>query len=141
MLNVSKTPISLWIPRTVGIMTIFLLPGGWFLGVLNFYRLGHKRDVIGHLIFFLCFTLVLGAVAAFNVNLPSATAFLLGVGFGGYMYNANTTVIDEYRADGGIVEYASGLSGFFIVIGATLGWFVLFMLMMASFILYQTYFG
>ena len=115
----SKIPLQLWSPRYIGIMTLLFMPGGWFLGILNLHRLGYKREMKGHLIFILGVTLLLVVLAAFEVDLPNAIGILFGMIFGSYMYNTNTSLIKEYRAEGGAVEYASGLSGFFIVIGAT----------------------
>ena len=140
MLNeTAKPPLTLWKPRFVGIITFLLLPGGWFLGILNFRRLGLKRQVVGHLIFFLCLTLVLLAIAFSGGDMPSFLALILGVSLGFYMSDANTKAINEYRAAGGVVQDADGVAGFFICLGATVGWFLLLLLLALPVVFFQVF--
>lgn len=126
MMEESK-PISsaaLWSPIFVAIATLFFLPGGWLLGILNFHRMGMKDKVQEHLYIAIGATvlIVIGALLAFE--LPAFVNYLF-LGFAAwYMHSANSGLIKQYQEAGGLVSQANILLGIVIAVAAGVTWYL-----------------
>lgn len=132
--------LSLWTPKLVGIMTFLIVPGGWFLGILNFHRMGLKRQVWAHLLSLAGGTLLLLVMALSGSRGSSGViGLILGSVCGYYMFDTNRKVIDDYRAMGIVVQDANGVTGVLIGIGATVLWFISLMLLVFLVVLFQTF--
>ena len=126
----TETQPVLWSPLLVGIMTFLILPGGWMLGTLNFYRAGLKLRAAAHFISLLVLTfLSFDVVFSAHPDELFGYAFLLGLTLSYYMYNINSRMIYNYRVLGGVVQTANPVTGVLISIAATLGWGVFVMIL------------
>jgi hypothetical protein len=119
---------KVWTPRALGVITFLILPAGWFLSILNFYRLKRMSFVWAHVIIAVVGTcLLLGLAFSGTGNRLGAAGLLLSLLVAYYLNNSTQQVVNEFQLIGGVVKWEDSVTGFFIGLAATIVWFLIIM--------------